>query len=183
MLAVIAAMTLALAVPGPAGANAQGAAVFNCKVNLPVWPTLAGPPVDCFGKITGVIQGKTTAGAAYRLLPTNNAFQAHANTYREVCTGGEPINGSANGRISAVVKSATPAGVASINNINFVWTRIGATAVVNMSGGTIALPNGQIATGNKASSVAAFAPSKLGTCAKPAINMTATIAGVTAFQS
>jgi hypothetical protein len=182
IVAFVALMAMTLALPG-AKASAVGATVFNCKVTLPVWPTSAGPAVDCNGKTSGVIEGKTTANKQYVIAPANAAFSAHATFYKEVCTGGEPINGSAAGTFSAPsVKSVSPAGTASISGIQFVWTRIGATALVNLRGGTISFSNGSIATGNVGNSVAAFAPNKLGTCTKPAINEVATIVGVAVFH-
>ena len=185
LLALVAVIALVIAIPGPAGASATGASVFNCKVLLPVWPTTAGPAVDCNGKISGVIEGKTTANKNYVIAPTNNSFNAHANKYKEVCTANEPINGSADGTISAPsVKSVQPGGTAAISGINFVWSRIGATAVVNLTGGNIFFhKTGATATGNRGTALAAFAPNKLGTCAAPATNMTATIVGVTLFQN
>jgi hypothetical protein len=182
IVAFVALMALTLALPG-AKASAQGASVFNCKVFLPVWPTSAGPAVDCNGKATGVLAGKTTANKQYVISPANKPFNAHATFYKEVCTGGEPINGSAAGTISiSGVKSVAPPGTANVSGIRFVWTRIGATALVNLSGGTISFSNGWIATGNVGTSLAAFAPSKLGTCTKPAIGMTATIVGAAVFR-
>jgi hypothetical protein len=182
IVAFVALMALTLALPG-AKASAQGASVFNCNVILPVWPTSAGPAVDCSGKATGVLIGKTTAGANYVIAPANKPFNAHATFYKEVCTGGEPINGSAAGSITiSGVKSVTPGGTANVSGINFVWTRIGSTAIVNLSGGTIYFSNGAQASGNKGTSLAAFAPSKLGTCTKPAINMKATIVGAAIFN-
>jgi hypothetical protein len=183
ILAFVALLALVVALP-PAGATATGATYFSCKVLLPVWPTASGPPVKCIGKTTGLITGTTTAGARYTIRPNNSPFTAAATFYKEVCTGGEPLNGSAAGSISITgIPSVTPAGTAKADSIHFVWTRIGATALVNLSGGKIYLPGNKLATGQKGTSVAAFAPSKLGTCPNPAIKMTATIVGAVLFQS
>ena len=183
ILAFVALLALVIALP-PAGATATGASYFNCKVLLPVWPTGAGGAVKCIGKTTGLITGNTTAGARYTIRPNNSPFTSAATFYKEICTGGEPLNGSAAGSISITnIPSVTPPGTARADSIHFVWTRIGATALVNLSGGKIYLPGNKLATGQKGTSLAAFAPNKLGTCPAPKTNVSATIVGAVLFQS
>lgn len=187
IVALVACIALVIGLPGPAGATVTGTTVFNCNVNLPIWPTANGPAVNCVGKTTGYLQGQTTAPAsAYKVAAANSNFVGAAAKYSETCTFNEPLNGKANGTFSATgLRSITPAGTASSSGTNFVWTRIGSTALINLTGGTIFLPGGKQAKGTRGTSAAAFAPTSPippGTCTAPK-PLKATIVGVAVFQS
>ena len=186
LVIVVGCLALVIAVPGPASGSTTGGAVFNCNVSLPVWPTANGPAVNCVGKTSGYIQGQTTTATAYRVAPTNANFVGAAAKYSETCTFNEPLNGKANGTFSASnIRSITPAGTANLSGTNFVWTRIGTTALINLTGGTLFLPAGKVATGNRGTAAAAFAPTSPippGTCTAPK-PLKATIVGVAVFQS
>lgn len=187
VVATIACVALVIGLPGPAGANVTGATVFNCNVSLPVWPTANGPAVNCVGKTTGYLQGQTTAPATpYKVAAANANFVGAAAKYSETCTFNEPLNGKANGTFSASgLRSIQPAGTASSAGTAFVWTRIGSTALINLTGGTIFLPGGKQAKGTRGTSAAAFAPTSPippGTCTNPK-PLKATIVGVAYFQS
>ena len=187
IVALVACIALVIGLPGPAGASVTGATVFNCNVKLPIWPTANGPAVNCVGKTTGYFQGQTTAPAtAYRVAALNSGFLGAAAKYSETCTFNEPLNGKANGTFSASnLRSITPAGSASSAGTNFVWTRIGSSALINLTGGTIYLPGGKQAKGARGTSAAVFAPTKpipTGTCTAPK-PLNATIIGVAVFQS
>ncbi|MGH2728601.1 MAG: hypothetical protein ACRDKS_16645 [Actinomycetota bacterium] len=187
VVAMVACIALVIGLPGPAGASVTGATVFNCNVSLPVWPTANGPAVNCVGKTTGYLQGQTTAPAkAYRVAAANSSFIGAAAKYSETCVFNEPLNGKANGSFSASgLRSITPAGTASSSGTAFVWTRIGSSALINLTGGTIFLPMGKQAKGSRGTSAAAFAPTSPippGTCTKPK-PLKATIVGVAIFQS
>lgn len=176
---------LALVIAMPAGATVTGATVFNCTVKLPVWPTANGPAVNCNGKTTGYLQGQTTTGAAYKVAAANSNFTGAAAKYSETCTANEPLNGKANGTFFVNgLRSITPAGTAS-GQAAFIWTRIGSSALINLSAGKITLPGGKLATGSRGTAAAVFAPTKpipTGTCTAPK-PLTATIVGVALFQS
>ncbi len=185
--ALVACIALVIGLPGPAGASVTGATVFNCNVSLPVWPTPSGPAVNCVGKNSGYLQGRTTAPAsAYKVAAVNAGFVGAAATYSETCTFNEPLNGKANGTFSSSgLTSITPAGSASSSGTAFVWTRIGSTALINLTGGTIFLPGGKQAKGSRGTAAAAFAPTSPippGTCTAPK-PLKATIVGVAVFQS
>ena len=186
IVVLVGLLALVIGLPGPAGASATGATVFNCNVTLPIWPTANGPAVNCKGKTTGYIQGQTTVGTAYKVAPLNDSFTGAAAKYSETCTFNEPLNGKANGTISiSGINSIQPAGTASASGINFVWTRIGSTALINLTGGTIFLPGGKQAKGQRGTAVAAFAPTSPippGTCTNPK-PLKATIVGVAVFQN
>lgn len=184
IVALVGMLVLIVGLPGPAGASTTGATAFLCKVVLPVWPTPSGPQVKCTGSITGAIAGKTVAGKNYAVAPAKSPFTATAPTYSETCTFNEPLNGKANGTITATrIVGITPSGNASASGIKFVWTRIGATATIVLTGGTITLAGGQKAVGQRGSAVAVFVPNKLGSCTAPETNVTAQIVGATLFQS
>jgi hypothetical protein len=186
IVALVGLLALVIGLPGPAGASATGATVFNCNVTLPVWPTANGPAVNCTGKTTGYIQGTMVGGGAYRVAPVNDNFTGAAAKYSETCTFNEALNGKANGTISITgINSITPSGTASASGINFVWTRIGSSALINLTKGTIFLPGGRTATGQRGTAVAAFAPTSPippGTCTAPK-PLKATIVGVAVFQN
>jgi hypothetical protein len=177
-------MALAIALPGPAGASATGTATVNCTVNLPVWPTPNGPPVDCKGSSLVLVEGKTTTGSNY-VLAGNGAFDGHADKYSETCVSNQALNGKANGTlITTNIHSVTPAGTAK-SSIKFVWTRIGSSAIINLGAGVVNLPGGKTATGSKGTSVAVFVPTKPippGTCTAPK-PLTAHIVGAAVLQS
>jgi len=183
---MVACVALVIGLPGPAGANVTGATIYNCNVTLPVWPTANGPAVNCIGKTTGYLQGKTTTGAAFKVAAANSNFVGAAAKYSETCTFNEALNGKANGTFSASgLKSITPAGTASSGGTAFVWTRIGSSALINLTGGTVFLPGGKQAKGAKGTSAAVFAPTSPippGTCTAPK-PLKATIVGVAYFQS
>ena len=183
---IVGCLALVIGIPGSAGATVTGSTVFNCNVSLPVWPTANGPAVNCVGKTSGYLQGKTTIGTQYKVAPLNANFVGAAAKYSETCTFNEPLNGKANGTFSASnIRSIQPAGVASSTGTAFVWTRIGSTALINLTGGRINLPNGTFALGNRGTAAAAFAPTgpiPPGTCTAPK-PLKATIVGVAYFQN
>jgi len=183
-IVLVGMLALLVALPS-AGASATGIATVNCTVFLPVWPTPNGPPVDCKGKSSGLIEGKTTTNTTYVLAPTNATFDGHADKYSETCTFNEALNGKANGTLFTTgIRSVIPAGTAS-SAIKFVWTRIGSSAIINLGAGTVTLPGGKKATGSKGTSVAAFIPEKPlppGTCTAPK-PLTSLIVGVALLQS
>ncbi|MGH2796052.1 MAG: hypothetical protein ACRDKG_17310 [Actinomycetota bacterium] len=186
IVAVVGCLALVIAVPGSAGASVTGSTVFTCNVSLPVWPTANGPAVNCIGKTSGYLQGQTTTGTPWKAVAANANFVGAAAKYSETCTFNEPLNGKANGTFSASgIKATNPAGTASSSGTNFVWTRIGTTALINLTGGTVFLPQGKVATGTRGTAVAAFAPKSPlppGTCTNPK-PLNAFIAGVAVFQS
>ncbi|MGH2785990.1 MAG: hypothetical protein ACRDJ1_12065 [Actinomycetota bacterium] len=187
IVAVVGCLALVIALPGPAGATVTGGTVFNCNVTLPVWPTANGPAVNCTGKTTGYLQGKTTTGTPFKVAAANSQFLGAAAKYSETCTFNEPLNGKANGTFSASgLKAVKPtAGTANSSGTNFVWTRIGSSALINLTGGAVFLPNGMVATGNRGTAAAAFAPTAPlppGTCTAPK-SLKATIVGAAYFQN
>lgn len=135
-----------------------GDGAFNCTVQLPVWPTGAGPPVTCTGRASGAVSGTMDGGGAYALVAANAPFVANAAGYSETCTLNEPLNGFASGttQISGLV--GVPSGATATGS--FVWTRIGVTAIVLLpKGGKIFFNNGRVATQiANANATAAFAP-------------------------
>jgi hypothetical protein len=184
LLLVVAALAAVAIVAVPAGAQVQGAGYFVCTVYLPIWPTTAGPPVTCGGTASGNVLIRTTAGNQYNMAARGDQFAGNAAGYSERCTGGEPLNGSASGQtvINGLQKSGGPSG-SSVSN--FVWTRIGVTAVVALPpGGAVFLSNGEVATQNAAGrAVAVFrpvSPATGRTCAAPG-DLTAQIVGVAAW--
>ena len=185
LFALLLVLLLVMAIPGPAGATVTGSAVFECIVKLPRWPAVGtpGPPVDCKGTGVGAVEGKTTLNKNYALVAAAlNNFNGHANKYSETCTFNEPLNGKADGKTTIKKLKGTPAGSATATN-NFVWTRIGSTAVIQLSAGLITWPNGTKATGSRGTAVAAFVPASApGTCTAPK-KLTAVIVGVALFQN
>jgi hypothetical protein len=135
-----------------------GDATFACTVQLPVWPTTAGPPVTCSGSAQGAVSGTMDGGGAYALVAPNSRFVANASGYSERCTFNEPLNGFASGTTSISGLVGTPSGATAVGS--FVWTRIGVTAVVLLpKGGKIFFNNGRTATQiANANATAAFAP-------------------------
>lgn len=184
---MVAVLALIIAVPGPAGASVSGAATFVCQVKLPIWPAVGtpGPPVDCNGHALGYIQGKTTNNKKYRAAAAStNNFVGHANKYSETCTFGEPLNGKADGTTTITkIARLTPLGGTGVGTNSFVWTRIGATAVINLTNGLVTFSDGTKAIGTKGTAVAAFSPlGAPGSCSSPSFNGNYIVVGVANFS-
>lgn len=160
LIGVVVLALASLAFTVPAGAAVRGAGYFSCIVDLPIWPTNAGPPVSCVGTSSGQIVADTTSGQRVILAARGDSFSGNAFGYSERCTANEPLNGSASGQTVITGLQAGSTGVTGTGISNFVWTRIGVTAVIALPpGGGVFLSNGQVATQNGTGrAVAAFRP-------------------------
>lgn len=156
----------------PANAGpAAGELVFECVASLPGFPsgagtgkcgpdTLAGGPVVP-SSAEGTIQGVTDSGQPFVLTAAGvNNFTATFN-YQEACVAGEPpVLGTANG--SATIKGMTGVvGVTPVANaeitVTFTWTRVGATAAITITGGTLTF-GAEVEAVTAGTGEAAFAP-------------------------
>lgn len=156
----------------PVSASLTSVIVFDGTATLPTFP--CGP--NC--------TGGTFAGHASGVAVSTNAMgdatfvqapMASNFSYNESCPVAQPVappSGTANGSFTITGATATLTG-------NFSWTRVGLTAVIVTSSGTITYSNGNTASAILPDvSVALFVPSTpIGSCTVPRTNQTATVVG------
>lgn len=134
----------------PASASTTGGFVFECTAVLPEFPSPSGngtcgsnAPVGNTAvpaTAAGTVAGTTTGGDAYVVVAAGaNNFSA-SFSYAEGCVANEPpVLGTASGTATVTgltgVKGGAP--TTATATLDFEWVRVGATAVVTFTGGTL----------------------------------------------
>ncbi|HEX2195472.1 MAG TPA: hypothetical protein VHJ76_00990 [Actinomycetota bacterium] len=165
--AVVAALTPLTA--GPASAQVSGNVAFNCTAKLSAFPSVSGSGRCEGGARIGASGWGCVAGFRTPPVPPDfylicgrglNTFSA-TFTYNEQCVAGEPpVVGSAEGTATISDLLAVYNGTVTTANatLDFIWTRAGATAAIQITGGTINFGNGESVSGTLGVGEAAFAP-------------------------
>jgi hypothetical protein len=149
-MVALAVAPIASALPAsPASASTSGFLVVVGNAKLPTFPAANG---------TGGTFTSTAAAGATTDGRTVNGVTA-SFTYKEVCTAGEPLEGTADGTLNLDLSSGADV------SASFHWQRVGLVAVLTGGG-----------SGHTLVGAAVFVPSPLPACGSSA-TVNATVAG------